>query len=61
MRFPAATLSIVACNSVHAWSPTDNPLGARGVIDPSELRAIASPAVRKALSGSFVIGCAIMH
>ncbi|MWV53887.1 metallophosphoesterase [Chlorobium phaeovibrioides] len=56
MRFPAATLSIVACNSVHAWSPTDNPLGARGVIDPSELRAIASPAVRKALSGSFVIG-----
>jgi len=56
MRFPAASVAIVACNSVRAWSPADNPLGARGHINPSELRAITAPRVREALAGSFVIG-----
>ncbi len=56
LRFPTLKLAIAAFNSVNAWSATDNPLGSRGYIEPSELRAASSPAVLKALDGCFTLG-----
>ncbi|NTV07525.1 MAG: metallophosphoesterase [Chlorobium limicola] len=56
MRFPRVSLAFVGVNSVWPWHRSDNPLGARGFIDPAEFRALSQPSVAEALRGSFVIG-----
>lgn len=56
MRFGEMSISFVAVNTVDPWSPTDNPLGARGSVWPQTLQALSDPQVAQALDGSFVIG-----
>ena len=56
INYPSQRIAIVALNSVYPWYPADNPLGARGVITSSQLRALAQQGVFDSLAGSFVIG-----
>ncbi|TCD48723.1 metallophosphoesterase [Chlorobium sp. N1] len=56
LRFPSLKLAIAGFNSVSAWSPTENPLGSRGEVDPAELRAVRSPEALRAMQGCFVMG-----
>ncbi|ANT64375.1 metallophosphoesterase family protein [Prosthecochloris sp. CIB 2401] len=56
MQFGEASLSLVMVNSVFNWLPFDNPLGARGYVEQSELSALLDPSVCEALEGSTVIG-----
>lgn len=56
MKFPALSLGFAAVNSVWPWHRSDNPLGARGFIETSELRALSRPEVTDALQESFVVG-----
>ena len=41
INYPAVRIAFVALNSVYPWYPADNPLGARGVINPGQLRALS--------------------
>jgi 3',5'-cyclic-AMP phosphodiesterase len=56
MKIDGFSLAFVAVNSVWPWNPTENPLGARGCISPSELRVLSINSVVDALRESFVIG-----
>lgn len=56
LHFSGLSLAFVVVNSVWPWHRSDNPLGARGFIDPSQLNALRMPGVASALDGSIVIG-----
>jgi len=56
IRFSPIAIGFVAVDSVWPWHRSDNPLGARGLVDPSQLRALSQPEVADALKESFVIG-----
>jgi UDP-2,3-diacylglucosamine pyrophosphatase LpxH len=56
LRFAGLSLAFVGVNSVWPWHRSDNPLGARGFIDPAELQALRRASVASALEESFVIG-----
>jgi len=56
LHFSGISLAFVGVNSVWPWHRSDNPLGARGFVDPSQLRALLSPDVAAALKESVVVG-----
>ncbi len=56
INYPAVRIAFVALNSVYPWYPADNPLGARGVINPGQLRALSHENVLAPLKECFVIG-----
>ena len=56
INYPAVKIAFVAINSVYPWYPADNPLGARGVISPGQLRALNRENVLATLRECFVIG-----
>jgi 3',5'-cyclic-AMP phosphodiesterase len=56
INYPAVKIAFVALNSVYPWYPADNPLGARGVITPGQLRALSHENVLAPLRECFVIG-----
>ncbi len=56
INYPSVKIAVVALNSVYPWYPADNPLGARGFIDPAQLRALNVESVRSSLKECFVIG-----
>lgn len=56
LRFSSLSLAFVAVNSVWPWHRSENPLGARGFVDPSELKALLLRDVAEALKGCFVVG-----
>jgi 3',5'-cyclic-AMP phosphodiesterase len=56
INYPSVKIAFVALNSVYPWYPADNPLGARGVINPGQLRALGGENVLSSLRGCFVIG-----
>ena len=56
INYPSVKIAFVALNSVYSWYPADNPLGARGVINPGQLRALSRESVLAPLRECFVIG-----
>jgi predicted phosphodiesterase len=56
INFPSVRIAFVALNSVYPWYPADNPLGARGFINPGQVRALGDAGVLSALKECFVIG-----
>lgn len=56
INYPSVSIAFVALNSVYPWYPAENPLGARGSINSSQLSALADKSVLSALKGSVVIG-----
>jgi len=56
INYPSVKIAIVALNSVYPWYPADNPLGARGVINPGQLKALTPANVVSSLKECFVIG-----
>lgn len=56
MRHREADLAIAGFNSVWPWSPTENPMGARGYVRPDELQGMLSPEALSAIEGCFVVG-----
>ncbi len=56
INYPSVRVAFVALNSVYPWYPADNPLGARGVINPGQLRALSLENVLAPLGECVVIG-----
>ncbi|NTV47967.1 MAG: metallophosphoesterase [Chlorobiales bacterium] len=56
MNFASVKIAIAALNSVYPWYPADNPLGARGSVNPGQLRALICDDVLASLQECFVIG-----
>lgn len=56
VNYPSVKIAIAALNSVYPWHPADNPLGARGYINPGQLRALVLDDVLEPLKECFVIG-----
>jgi Icc protein len=56
INYPSVKIAFTALNSTFPWYPADNPLGARGVVSPEQLRALSHESVLSSLRDSFVIG-----
>jgi Icc protein len=56
INYPSVKIAFVALNTVYPWFPADNPLGARGSINPGQLRALSQESVLSSLQECFVIG-----
>ncbi|ACF45611.1 metallophosphoesterase [Prosthecochloris aestuarii DSM 271] len=56
LQYEDLTLSLVMVNTVYPWMHLENPLGARGYVNPGELTALEGSDVASVLEGSFVIG-----
>uniref|UniRef100_Q3APN9 Calcineurin-like phosphoesterase domain-containing protein n=1 Tax=Chlorobium chlorochromatii (strain CaD3) TaxID=340177 RepID=Q3APN9_CHLCH len=56
LNYPTLRLALVALDSVAAWHPSTNPLGARGFIEPQQLTALQQPQIAEALRSCVVIG-----
>ena len=56
INFSSVKIALAALNSVYPWYPADNPLGARGYISPSQLKALSDDSVMKSLKDCIVIG-----
>ncbi len=54
--YGSQVISLVMVNTVWPWMNLENPLGARGYVNPAELEALRDPSVVGALKDSFVIG-----
>lgn len=56
LKYGDITVSLVMVNTISHWMNIDNPLGARGYVNPGELKALSDSSVKEAIKGSFVIG-----
>ncbi|MFZ4524493.1 MAG: metallophosphoesterase family protein [Chlorobium sp.] len=56
INFPSVKIAFAALNTVYPWYPADNPLGARGSINPGQLRALSMENVLASVKECFVIG-----
>ncbi|TLU81649.1 MAG: metallophosphoesterase [Chlorobium sp.] len=56
IKYPSLRIAFTALNSVYPWYPAENPLGARGMVSPGQLRALGKENVTASLKECFVIG-----
>jgi len=56
INYPSVKIAFAALNSVYPWYPADNPLGARGLINVGQLRALSMANVLTAVKECVVIG-----
>ena len=56
IKYPSLRIAFTALNSVYPWYPAENPLGARGLVSPGQLRALGKENVTASLKECFVIG-----